>query len=402
MKKMFSRAAALLTVAMFAGSAVAANLPLYNLNSAVEPVNIPDMNSIVGAVNSLVTPQTMANPLNFRNLLDNGAFNVAQRGTSAFAGGTTSGVAYGGPDRWAVDTNVSSGAGYGQVVTSSPSPAPGFVNSFKVYRNSGSLAQPVCAIQEVPTANATALQGQQATFSAWLQALSGLNADNGNVVNMYIFTGTGTDQGLGTLTASPAITPAWTGIATTGSAAQTINTSWNRYSVTATIPTTATEIAVATCFTPTVASSGGSTDGFAIDGAQLEQGASASTFEYRPYEVEYTKAQRYFVQYNEPAASVNTGIWGVATASTNCLAAVTFPVPMRVAPTLTASTVTSGTTWQALAAGAAANASAIAVATASTVYNGNIAITTTGMTAGQSCGLQGKGGGANVSFSADF
>ncbi len=403
MKKFLKKSVAIALIAgLYTSQVLAASLPSYTLSTATVPGNIPDMNSLVSSINANVTPATMGNSLNFRNILDNGSFGVAQRGTSAFAGGTTSSSVYGGPDRWAVNTNVSSGAGYGQVVTSSPTPAPGFSNAFKVYRNSGSLAQPVCTIQEVPTADAVALQGQQATFSAYLQALTGLSADNGNAANLYIFTGTGSDQGLQTLTASPAITPVWANIATSGSASVTLTTSWARYSVTATIPTATTEIAVAACFTPTTTSSGGSTDGFAIDGAQLENGAQVSNFEFRPYEVELLKSEKYFWQVNEPAASTNTGIWGAAASSTACYATVPFPVTMRIAPTLTASTVTSGTTWQAIAAGVAANTSAIAVYTGNTVNNGNLNITTTGMTAGQACGLQGKGGSAYLQFSADF
>src|SRR5262249_18519714 len=155
-----------------------------------------------------------------------------------------------------VYTNVGSGAGRGQVVTSTPSPQTGFTNSMNVYRNSGALTQPVCTVQEVSSLNTKGLQGQQVVFSAYLQALSGLNADNGSVINMYVIYGTGTDQGLGTLTASPAITPAWTNINSSITGSKTITTSWNRYNITGTVPSTATEAGVMICFTPTANGAG--------------------------------------------------------------------------------------------------------------------------------------------------
>jgi len=61
---------------------------------------------------------------------------------------------------------------------------------------------------EIPSNDAGRSSGQNVVFSSYLAALAGLSADNGNVVTMVIITGTGIDEGLGTPTASPAITPA--------------------------------------------------------------------------------------------------------------------------------------------------------------------------------------------------
>jgi hypothetical protein len=343
-----------------------------------------------------------------RNLLDNGAMNIVQRavGTATTACGGTSGttaLTYT-ADRWACLANVGSQAGDFKVATSSPTPPTGFAKELVVWRASGALTQPVCTIQEVPTLDSTSLQGQTATLSFYAQALAGLSADNGNVINAYIMTGTGTDQGLATLTASPAITPAWTGIAATITKSYTLSAStWSRYSLTGTIPTAGTEIAVAICFTPT-ATGAGSTDGFAVTGVQLEAGSQPSAFEYRSQTAELTKDQAYFWQITDPAATVTIpSTCNVTTANTTVKCAVTLPVSMRAVPTASVLTATSFGIW--LTAGTAGTCTTLAAASsASTVNAIGLTCTTGGTIAlGTGTGLIGAAvSNATLSASADF
>jgi hypothetical protein len=347
---------------------------------------------------------------NFRNLLDNGAMAVDQRvATTAVAcGGTTGTTTNAGysADRWACIANVGSQAGRAVVTTATPSPPTGFSQSLSVYRTSGALTQPVCHIQEVPTADAVTLQGMNATYSFQLQALAGLSADNGNVVNAYIMTGTGTNQGLATMTASPAITPAWTGIVATTTKAITATTSWARYTLTGAIPAAATEIAVAVCFTPT-ASGSGTTDGFAIVGEQLEAGSFATPFEQRPYFTELTKDEAYFWQLAEPAAGVAVA-QGTANTTTQCEMTIPNPVVMRAVPAvLFAGTTLATTTWQVQDSTTASTLASTTFLAQSSVVNtanaiGLIAKLTTATTAGWSCQLQGAGGGSILQVYADF
>ena len=277
-----------------------------------------------------------------RNYLDNGAMAVNQQGTATITGGTTSITALQfAADRWFIDTNVTSGAGQAAVITASPAPPTGFQQSVKVWRNSGALLQPVCMLQEIETSRSTQLQGKYVVLSAYLDALAGFTAA-GSIVNAYVITGTGTDQGLATLTASPAITPAWTGIAggVTPTASWTITTAFARYfTAPVLIPTTATEVGVEICFTP-VGSSSGATDGFAVTGVQLEPVAYSATvaqlaptgpsaFEFRPLALDLQFVQRFFYQLNEPASGAAVNMIGQATgASTNALT-LPLPVPMR-------------------------------------------------------------------------
>jgi hypothetical protein len=291
-----------------------------------------------------VAPQTVTIPSGLlancsgtpRNFLDNGALNITNtNGTATVTCAVNAAIAVANmsADRWGCQANVAAGAGRTAIITASPAPPAGFTNSMKVFRTSGALTQPICVMQEVTTPQTVQLAGQTVTFSFQAAALAGLSADNGNVINAVIFTGTGTDQLLTTApTASPAITPAWTGVATTINQAISITTSFVRYSVNATIPTTATEIGVALCFTPT-ATGAGATDGFAWTGAQLEIAPSPTAFEFRPKAAEILVAQQYFYKVTEGAAAGYRAICGVSTTSaTNCN--IPFPVTMYATPTM--------------------------------------------------------------------
>ena len=392
----------------------AANLPYFTgptgANPAVVPGNVADMNSLVLAINNGITSQSTSNPALPRNLLDNGSIDVAQRGTGVVTGATTGGCASStyDADRWCVVTNVTSGAGRGQVVTSSPSPQAGFANSMKVYRNSGALTQPVCVIQEVPTSQAIRAQGQPVTFSVSLEALSGLIGDNGGIVNLYVIYGTGSDEGLGTFTASPAITPAWTGInsSITAATAALSSSTWGRYSISGTIPTTANEVGVEICFTPT-ATGAGTTDGFAFQGAQLEIGASPSTFEFQAYNIELLQAQRYYYQYADSLANTFTLPMTCTETTSGTTATCIFlnPVPMRAAPTVAVATATSfGMTK--VADGTAEACSTLAVVASSATVSGfraTCAASETAAVGTMHIGLYANTGAANtLTVSADF
>ena len=404
-KRFHSLIGALALTALFASQALAASLPLFTApggtNPAAEnPPGIGTLNQLIQSLNSGVTPQSMATFSAFRNFLDNGAMAVAQRGTSAQTGGTTSGCTLGAyvADRWCVDTNVTSGAGKGQVVTATPSPLVGFTNSMTVFRNSGALTQPVCAIQEIPTNDATQLAGQSVVLSYYAQALAGLAADNGNVINALVITGTGSNQGLGTMTASPAITPAWTGIASLGGTAQTITTGWARYNTgPLLIPAAATEIGVEICFTPTATGSG-TTDGFAFVGAQLEAGSTPSAFEFRPLSVETAKAQGYYYRYAELAAAYQVPGMCEATGANTNSCTLNLPQQMKSIPTIT---ITTAGTFKVNIAG---TLTTIATPTAGACGLNTCLVTAANTnTAGQVELLSGAAGGSGVwEVSADF
>lgn len=281
---------------------------------------------------------------NGRNLLRNGAINLSSYGTGTVTGATTGGssaTTYA-SDGWWIDTNVTSGTGTGQVITATPSPPVGFTNSLKVYRASAALTQPVCTWQEIPSSKVVALQGQNVVFSYYAQALAGLSADNGNVIGVNIITGTSADEGMGTLTASPAITPAFTGLATVQAVTQTITTGWVRYSTAPiTIATTVKEVAVSICFTPT-ATGAGTTDGFAVTGIQFEQGTVPTPYEYLAPELEKSIANQYYFAVADGVATLRfPATCTETTANTTSACTFILPTTMRKAPAIAVTTAAS-------------------------------------------------------------
>lgn len=341
---------------------------------------------------------------NFRNLVDNGGMNVQQRGTGTITCAQNAAItaaAYS-ADRWGCSVNVASGAGR-QIALTTGVPT-GFTGAQQLFRTSGALTQPVCSMQAIPTANATTVQGKKVVLSFYAQALAGLSADNGNVITANVITGTGTDQGFASMTASPAITPAWTGVATPGSQNFTITTSWVRYQTTPiTLGSTVSEIAVAMCFTPT-ATGAGATDGFNFTGVQLEQSDGyASPYEFRSFAYEYANAQRYYWQVADGAATVSyPSTCNVTTANTTVKCVVNLPVTMRAAPTTTVGTAQSFGIW--LTAGTAGTCTTLAATASSNTVNGIGVTCTTGGTIALGTGtmLIGAATGGILSASADF
>jgi hypothetical protein len=395
--------AALSALLMFYGTlAFAASLP--TIPGPYDPSNLGlYLNTVISEVNSNVPG------FGGRNYLDNGAAFVTQRGTGEATGSSTAGCAVTAyvADRWCIDTNVTSGAGFGQVVTSSPTPPVGFQNSIKVYRKTGALTQPVCLMQEIEGARFIQLQGKQVIISAWIAALAGAPA--GMTVTGSLITGTVVDEGLGALrsavgmTASPAITPALTGVATAAATLSAVPTAtFARFgSGQITVPVGAKEGVVVFCFTPG-AETAGTTDGFAITGMQLEAvdplQTAAGAFEVLPLAVDLQRAQRFYYQVVE-VANVYVAP-GIASATNVQTVTLPLPVPMSILPVM--AFTAGGFSYRD-------NGSALAVSSPA-LTAGSLA-TTTGMltitdsatqTVGHTAPLYGTTTTGKITLSADF
>jgi hypothetical protein len=334
---------------------------------------------------------------------------VQQRGTGIRTCGTTTipSTAYA-ADRWGCNVNVTSGAGSLQVITTAANlPAsPAFTAGHVFYRTSGALAQPQCVMQELPTSRVTALQGTSVTLSVYMQGLALMLAEQ-TTVNAYLITGTGADEGLQSFTASPAITPAFTGVASTQTAAFTITSSWARYNATFSVGATVTEAAVALCWTPTVGGTAGVTDGFRFTGVQLEPGTVASSYEFRPYAWELQLAQHYYAQWadNQAATFVLPVTCTETTSGTTAACLWSWPQTMFKAPAVVVATATSfGMTKVADGTAGACSTLAIVASTA-TINNAKFtcALSETAAVGTMHIGLYANTGAANtVTVSADF
>lgn len=323
------------------------NLPLRGTGCAEASQLLGCLNKTITDINNLVTAQTTS-PYTFpRNLLDNGGLQVQQRGTGAVTCGTTTipSSAYG-PDRWGCNVNVTSGVGtlLADNTAADLPTGPVAYASYKFYRTSGALAQPQCVMQEIPTSRVVPTQGLPLVLSVYIKGLANMLAES-TTVNAYVFYGTGVDQGLQSFTASPAITPAWTGINSSLTTAWTITAAYTRQSYSFQMPVTATEAAVAFCWTPTTGGTAGATDGFQIALAQLEvsETGQVGPFEFRSYVDELKVAQSYYVQWADSPAATFTLPGTCTETSSGATAAcwLMLPTTMVKTPVVAVATATS-------------------------------------------------------------
>lgn len=81
---------------------------------------------------------------------------------------------------------------------------------------------------------------------------------------------------------------------------------------------------------------------FYITGVQLEAGTTASPFEYRQYGTEFSLCQRYCYVFRSDATGLYSNIGFTTVFDTvNQVAGITLPVPMRITPTITYSSLSN-------------------------------------------------------------
>jgi hypothetical protein len=243
--------------------------------------------------------------IGFKNKLINGSFLVWQRGTSVTP--ALNSLTQYTADRWACYQTGAATAVY-------IGGGPGAFQYSAAFNGVASNSE-VTFFQCIESVNSYPLFGSQATFSVWVYATVAktvtLVIDNANSTNNFssttalysqAFSHTGSGWQQFTLTTSAAL-PA--GVQ-------------NGIRVRVNFPT---------CTTGT----------FAIAGAQLEAGSTATQFEVRDYGTEFLRCQRYYnrVNCNAYACIAN----GIIYSTTLFLGPYQFPVPMLYAPTLSYSSL---------------------------------------------------------------
>lgn len=331
-----------------------------------------------------------------KNLLDNGNFNISQRGTTTVSSITTTATYL--QDRWAVSAGTSTSSSIGNTTSSLPTD---FANAVQVQRTSGQTGVVnVCLLQEIPTADIKGVAGQPVTLSFYALAGSNFSAASSALV-AQVTTGTGTDEGLAT----------WlTGFAGAASAIPTANrtvtltTSWQRFAVTGTLSSTATEAVVNLCFTPV--GTAGTNDYFQVTGVQLERGTVATNFEWRSITTETPRVQRYAYRIAETATITPRAACHVTSANSVMVCPIWFPVTMRTAPTATYVAGFAGFTTTAETTRTACSALAIddsvVFVNATNVGFAKCTLTSSTIAVGLSMTLVDNSGSGSMLFSADF
>lgn len=264
----------------------------------------------------------------FRNKIINGAFDINQRALSS--SGTSSNYAFG-FDRWQFEYNG------GTTTMSAQAFTPG--NAITGYEptnylrivTTGQTDAGHYSILEYPIEDARTLAGQQVTISFWAKAASGTPKIGFGGYQQF---------------------PGGNGYTNLPTNTVTIGTTWNRYSITFTMPSVSGKTITAGSFTRlyflTSAGSSASALGgvvgvqnntFDFWGFQLEAGPYATPFEHRPVGTELALCQRYFQSSfpygTAPANNISPGMIFVQVPGNGMTNGVPFQVPMRATPSIT-------------------------------------------------------------------
>lgn len=269
---------------------------------------------------------TAGNLINFRNLIDGGdaTVNPWQRGTSITNIGATNTYA---ADRFFIVAGAGSSA---QMVKTADTNIAGFSQSFKWGRgqSSGSVST-VTVGQVLESLDSIRMQGQTAFFSFWARGDTGFASGmTSSTIGVQLSQGFGTDQ-----SASALVNGTWTSQANILSATQALTTSATRYSFSAPISLTATQLGMLLNYTPNVTTAL-TAENVIMNGLQLEA-AVLTNYEHRDVEVELALAQRYAFVINEPGTSGTILGAGMVAGTNTCVFVLNLPVQMRVAPTVT-------------------------------------------------------------------
>lgn len=250
-----------------------------------------------------------------RNLLVNPHMEVWQAGTSLAI--TSSATPQYLADQWCHRRSGATGC----TVSRQTGPT-GQLYTMRVQRDSGnSNTTAIETMQPLETVEAIKLAGQTCQLKLNLKAGANFSATS-SLVTVKVTYGTGTDQ------AAPA--SGWTGTTDALSTTQAITTTATDYEFNSiVIPTSATQVQVLVSFTPVGTAS--TNDYFELAGAQLTVGKSPG-WERLPYALQLQRCQRFFYAPPSTGYQVRADAGGGATTIRGWL---TFPVPMRIAPTAT-------------------------------------------------------------------
>jgi hypothetical protein len=199
-----------------------------------------------------------------KNIILNGAFDFWTKGiTLSPTGGAYNTIA----DRWGTGRAAAAG-GYTitRQTTNDTTNLPFIQYCMRIARNNGdTVTGGIQTVHNIESANAIPFAGKTVTLSAYVRVGSSYS---GSTVLMALNHGTGTDQNLNV---------GYTGNGTTSALTITPTTSWVRYSVSGTVPSTATELAV-WFYQNAAGTASNANDFIEFTGVQLEIGSTATEF----------------------------------------------------------------------------------------------------------------------------
>ena len=255
-----------------------------------------------------------------QNPILNAAMQIWQRGTSIV--GTATAYA---ADRWQAYRAVA-GSTFSRQVTGDTTNLPNIQYCMRVQRDSGNTSTAgIQLAQTMETINSIPFVGKTVTFSFYARAGANYsNASNGLIA--YLISGSGTDQNVLTT---------FTGTTTVIGQTATLTTTWQRFTYSGTVPTSATQLGAYFYFTPV--GTAGANDYYEMTGIQLEVGSVATPFHTfsTTLQGELAACQRYYVRLGANSGNI-TGQYasygyGYTIGTTTASISIPLPVTLRVA-----------------------------------------------------------------------
>jgi len=258
-------------------------------------------------------------PVNVNPVL-NSAFQVWQRGTSIAQTGSATYTA----DRWcSLRSGGTTGSTVSRQVTNDTTNLPNIQYAARVQRDSGNTGTfKIFFANNFESINSIPFVGKTVTLSFYARKGANFSAASDALETKLIY-GTGTDQNC---------LVAYTGETDVINQTATLTTTWQRFSYSATVSTSATELALRFAYTPV--GTAGANDWFEITGVQLEVGSVATPFKTYAGTIqgELAACQRYYYRTGAGSGNATTYGLGMALSTTNAAIYLQYPVTMRVLP----------------------------------------------------------------------
>ena len=251
-----------------------------------------------------------------KNAIINGAFEIWQRGTS----GTIVAGSYVAADRYYTYRNTT-----GSTFSRQTSGLTGFQYSGRIARDSGNTATANISVgQSIETVNSIPMAGQTVTFSFYAKAGANYSATS-NILRARLLSSTTENQNIvlngGTSVIDQNVT---------------LTTSWQRFSYSGAVGSTALTVGVILSYDPT--GTAGAADNFEVTGLQVEVAGSVTAFSRNASTaaLELAACQRYYQRYTAATAYYRYAI-GQAISSTQAGYVIPLKATMRTTPTFSAS-----------------------------------------------------------------
>jgi hypothetical protein len=274
-----------------------------------------DVNDITGTIN-LLTSSTLSRAA-AKNCIINGGYDIAQRGTSGTFTATAKAFCF---DRWYLNATTGASMTYSQQAST----VAGTRYCARVGRTAGNTNTTTIALaQDIETSNSIIYAGQTVTISFYARAGANFSAASGALTHFAI-QGTGTDQS--------DYGAAFTGRTVLSTGTATLTTTFQRFSYTATVAASTTELNFQTLYVPV--GTAGANDYYEVTGVQIELGGVATTFSRAGGTIqgELAACQRYYYRVTGSQTYNRIG-FGSGVSSTAAQIDVIFPVTMRVVHT---------------------------------------------------------------------